>query len=335
MEEFIFEYGLFFAKTLTILAGIALLIALVASMSSRKEDKEHLEIKKINDKYRQFESTLNAELLSKKEWKRYQKNAKHLEKRTEGEHTRKRIFVLEFDGDIKASATASLAEEITAVLTVATPSDEVFVRVHSAGGFVHAYGLAASQLQRLRQAQIPLIVAVDKVAASGGYMMACVANRILAAPFSIIGSIGVVGQIPNLHRLLKKHDIDYELHTAGKFKRTLTVFGENTDAAREKFREDLEETHKLFKDFIRQHRPHLDLEVAATGEYWHGVEAEKLKLIDEVSTSDDYLLKASQHADLYQVHYTVKVGLASRIQDFFGKLAAPRNQIEKLFPFQQ
>lgn len=334
MEEFLFEYGVFFAKTLTIIGGIALLIALIAGLSGGKEEKEHLEIRKINDKFRNFKSALNAQLLSKKQWKLFQKESKQAEKSTTEDGSRKRIFVLDFDGDIKASATDALAEEITAVLTVAKPTDEVFVRLYSAGGLVHAYGLAASQLQRIRAAAIPLVVAVDKVAASGGYMMACVANRILAAPFSIIGSIGVVGQIPNFHRLLKKHDIDYEMHTAGKYKRTLTFFGENTDAAREKFREDLEETHKLFQNFIGQNRPQVDLSIAATGEYWHGTEAAKLQLIDEVATSDDYLLKAADQADLYEIRYTVKEGFAARIQGYFSKLTN-RPNADATFPFHQ
>lgn len=331
MYDFLFQYGLFFAKALTVIGGIALLIVLIVSLSPRKEEKEHLEIKKLNDKYNQFRDALNARLLGKKEWKAYDKKRKATEKQPPAQVDRKRIFVIEFDGDIKASATDAMAQEITALLTVAKPSDEVFVRLYSAGGLVHAYGLAASQLMRIREAKIPLTICVDKVAASGGYMMACVANRILAAPFSIIGSIGVVGQMPNLHRVLKKHDIDYELHTAGKFKRTLTLFGENTDEAREKFQRDLEDTHTLFKNFIQSHRPQVDLDRVATGEYWHGTQAVELNLIDEVSTSDAYLLNASESADIYELHYSVKRGIAGRLQDYLGRLGS-RSQ-ENYLPF--
>ena len=105
----------------------------------------------------------------------------------------------------------------------------------------------------------------DKVAASGGYMMACIGDRILSAPFAVLGSIGVVAQIPNLHRLLKKHDVDYEVLTAGEYKRTLTVFGENTDKGRQKFQEDLELTHVLFKDFVSRYRPQLDIDQVLGG----------------------------------------------------------------------
>jgi serine protease SohB len=201
---------------------------------------------------------------------------------------------------------ASLREEITAILMVANEKDEVFVRLDSGGGIVNAYGLAASQLMRIRERNIPLTVAVDKVAASGGYMMACVANKIIAAPFSIVGSIGVVAQIPNFHRLLKKHDIDYEQFTAGEFKRTVTMFGENTEEARVKFRKEVEDIHLLFKDFITQHRPQVDIVKVSTGEHWPGIRALENQLVDELKTSDDYLLENSKNADLFEIKFTTK-----------------------------
>lgn len=201
---------------------------------------------------------------------------------------------------------AALREEVTAVLSVATSDDEVVVILESPGGVVHGYGLAASQLQRFKDHRIALTVAVDKVAASGGYLMACVAQRIIAAPFAILGSIGVVGQMPNFNRLLKSHDVDYELITAGEYKRTLTLFGENTEKGREKFREEIEITHALFKDFVRTHRPDVDIERVSTGEHWYGLQALELKLVDAVRTSDDYLRDASATADLYELTYIRK-----------------------------
>lgn len=216
------------------------------------------------------------------------------------------MFVTHFDGDIKASETQELREVITAILSIAKPSDEVVVCLESPGGMVHGYGLAASQLARITEKNIPLTVCVDKVAASGGYMMACVANKIVAAPFAVIGSIGVVAQIPNFHRLLKKHDVDYEMLTAGEYKRTLTMFGENTEKGRQKFVEDLEETHDLFKDFIRQHRSVVDVDKVATGEIWFGTKALEEKLIDAVQTSDAYLFDKKDSADLFEINYVHK-----------------------------
>jgi serine protease SohB len=213
------------------------------------------------------------------------------------------VFVLDFHGDMMASAVASLREEISAVLQVARDGDEAMLRLESAGGAVEGYGLAASQLARLRERKIPLTVAVDKVAASGGYLMACVGDRILAAPFAVVGSIGVVGQLPNFNRLLKKHDVEYELHTAGEFKRTLTLFGENTDEGRAKFRETLEDAHALFKAYIAQYRPQVELARVATGEHWFGTRALELKLVDRISTSDDWLLERSKAADLLELRY--------------------------------
>lgn len=209
--------------------------------------------------------------------------------------------MLHFKGDIQAKQVENLREEVSAILTVAKPEDEVVLCLHSPGGVVNGYGLCASQLQRIRARDIPLTVIVDHVAASGGYLMACVATKIIAAPFAMIGSIGVLMQLPNLNRLLKKHDIDFEMVTAGEYKRTLTLFGENSDDARQKVQEEVDDIHLLFKAFIANSRPELDVEQVATGEVWFGEQAKALNLIDEISTSDDYLMEKSKASDLYEV----------------------------------
>ena len=222
------------------------------------------------------------------------------------------LYVLDFKGSIDAHEVSALREEVTAVLAVAKPADEVLVRLESPGGVVHGYGLAASQLQRLRERQIPLTIAVDKVAASGGYMMACVANNIVAAPFAIIGSIGVVAQVPNFNRLLKRNDIDIELHTAGQYKRTLTLLGENTEEGRKKFREDLNETHHLFKEFVHSMRPSLDIDAVATGEHWYGVQAKEKGLVDEISTSDDLIIARMAEREVVSLRYMQRKRLMDR-----------------------
>jgi len=245
--------------------------------------------------------------------------AKRARRRSEGDEEApekkppRRVFVLDFDGDLRASGVEKLRREITAVLTGATPEDEVVVRLDSGGGAVTGYGLAASQLDRIRKREIPLTVCVDKVAASGGYMMACVADRLLAAPFAMLGSIGVVAQIPNFHRLLKELNIDVELLTAGKYKRTLTLFGENTDEGRRKLLQDIERIHVQFKDYVGEHRPGLDIERVSTGEVWSGQDALDLALADELTTSDDYLVGASAEREVLLVAYKAKrKGLVER-----------------------
>lgn len=334
MIDFLTQYGLFLAKTLTLVLAILLVFIVAASLVSRRRHQQaegHVEVKNLNDKYKEMyealeEAVLDEELLRqriKQERKQEKADAKarrKAAKKGELEETdKKRIFVLEFDGDISASATDNLREEITAILAIARPEkDEVVLNLESPGGMVHAYGFAASQLERLRRKQINLTICVDKVAASGGYMMACIGNRILAAPFAVIGSIGVVAQLPNFHRLLKKNDIDYEILTAGEYKRTLTVFGQNTDKGREKFVEELEETHQLFKAFVTEYRPQLDIVKVATGEIWYGRQAMAEKLVDQLITSDEYLTDAAEQADLYKVSYEHKKGL----QDRLGELAA-------------
>ena len=309
-------YGLFIAKTLTLLVLIVVALVATARAMRRKSPRgeSQVQVKKLNDKYQTMADALHRAMLSKHDLKHYLERRRRDDKQAARDHAeRPRVFVLEFKGDLRASAVRTLREEITAVLTVATPKDEVFVRLESMGGLVMSYGLAASQLARIKQAGVPLVVAVDQVAASGGYLMACVADRIVAAPFAIVGSIGVVAEIPNLHGLLKKHDIDYELHTAGEYKRTLTVFGQNTDQGRAKLKQELEETHALFKQFLHAHRPQLDLAAVATGEHWHGVRALELKLVDDLITSDDYLFKRSQEADLYAVRCPARRALAERL----------------------
>lgn len=313
--DFLADYASFLAKVLTVVVAIiAVLVAIAALKRSRsRQGAGHLEVHKLNDFYKSLRHQLEHDLLGKDELKALRKQEAKAEKQAIKEkRNRPRVFVLDFDGDIKASAAESLRQEITALLTLATSKDEVVVRLESGGGMVHAYGLAASQLARIRQAGIPLTVCVDKVAASGGYMMACIGERILAAPFAILGSIGVVAQLPNLHRLLKKHDVDYEVLTAGEYKRTLTVFGENTEKGREKFQEDLETTHRLFKSFVAGYRPQLDIDRVATGEIWLGSQARDLNLVDCLMTSDEYLVNRAGEADLYQLRYVEKKSLPER-----------------------
>ena len=221
------------------------------------------------------------------------------------EKATRRVFVLNFEGDMAASGVESLRQEVSAVLGAAAVGDEVVVRVESFGGAVHAYGLAASQLARIRSHGATLTVAVDKVAASGGYLMAAVADRILAAPFAVVGSIGVVAQIPNVHRLLKKHDVDVEVHTAGRFKRTLDFLGENTEQGRAKLREELEDVHALFQEYVANWRPGIDLDAVSTGEHWYGQRALDRALVDELVTSDEYLSRACQDADVFEVSWVV------------------------------
>ncbi len=320
MMEFVSDYGLFLAKSITLVIAILLVAANLFSLTrnARGQGGDRLQVRNINERLRELAEALNNEMLDEGERKKLAKERKADDKakkkaRAKGVAPRARVFVLDFEGDLQAHAVSSLREEVSALLQVARKEDEVLLRLESAGGLVHSYGLAASQLTRVRAGGLRLTVAVDKVAASGGYLMACVADRILAAPFAVIGSIGVVAQIPNFNRLLRKNAVDLELHTAGEFKRTLTMFGENTDAARAKFREELDETHTLFKRFVAEHRPCLDLARVATGEHWFGTRAAELKLIDEIRSSDDYLLQRAADADVFELHYRVRKPLSERL----------------------
>ena len=323
--EFLAEYGMFFAKVITFVIAILIIIGAIVSASHKSGDDKsgHLEIKKINDKLEQMEESIRTTVLDDHARKQFEKNKKQEKKRQakaekkqakskqgqqddQQEPPAKNVYVLDFDGDIKASAIEHFREEVTAVLTIAGSHDEVVIRLESPGGMVHAYGLAASQMARFRSAAIPLTICVDKVAASGGYMMACIANKLLAAPFAVIGSIGVVASLPNFNKVLKKHDVDYELLTAGEYKRTLTMLGENTEEGRKKFIADLEDTHSLFKDFVAEYRPALSISEVSTGETWYGKKALEKSLIDDIATSDEYLTQLAKDAPVYELRYVQK-----------------------------
>ncbi|MBU0744042.1 MAG: protease SohB [Gammaproteobacteria bacterium] len=319
MTSFFSTYGLFLAQSLTIVIAILAAFGGVVAIASKNrfKPKEKIEVTRLNQKYQEIKEMLNHETLEKEELKKLKKKEKQkksLQKKQNKnqDETKLRTFVLEFEGDIRASAVENLREEITAILTVATPKDEVLVKIESSGGTIHGYGLAASQLRRIRDRNIPLIASVDKVAASGGYMMACVADTIIAAPFAIIGSVGVIAQLPNFHRLLKKHEIDFEQIMAGQYKRNLSLFGENTKEGRNKLQQEVEEAHGLFKDFIVINRPIVDVNTIATGETWYGTRAKDMLLIDDIMTSDDYLLKASEKANLFKIEYSIKKSLSER-----------------------
>ena len=323
--ELLSEYALFLAKIATVVVAIAAVAVIIINLSQRnKKQRGELRVTNLSEQYREMQEEIGGALLDgaqQKLWLKAQKKKHKLEakaakakaKRGEGgSDDRPRVWVLDFKGSMDAHEVGGLREEISAVLAVAKPQDRAVLRLESPGGVVHGYGLAASQLQRLREKQIPLTVAVDKVAASGGYMMACVGNRIVAAPFAIIGSIGVVAQVPNFNRLLRNKDIDIELHTAGQYKRTLTLLGENTEEGRQKFREDLNETHRLFKAFVHRMRPTLDIEQVATGEHWYGQQALENGLVDEVGTSDDLLLGLMGEYELLSVRYVQRKKLMER-----------------------
>ena len=326
------QYSLFLAETATVV--IAILVVLIFILSQRRKSSTiagRLSVKDISQEYEQVKDDMlissmdeveakqfNKELkkqkkLEKKQAKQAAKKKDSSDENAKSSDAKPKLFVLSFNGSMDAHEVEELRQEITAVLAIIKPEDQVVVKLESPGGVVHGYGLAASQLLRFRTRNIPFTAVVDKVAASGGYMMACTASKIVAAPFAIVGSIGVVAQIPNFNRLLKKHDVDIELQTAGEYKRTLTMFGENTDEDRQKFKQELEETHLLFKDFVKEYRPNIDIEQVATGEHWFATQAKEKGLVDEISTSDDFILSYLDTHKIIAVSYQRKQKLTEKL----------------------
>jgi serine protease SohB len=313
--EFIPEYGMFLAKALTVIITVAVIIGLSMG-SGEKSDESMPKIIHLNEKLADLKHHFEQQVLTKQELKAKMKALKSEEKansKKKDQPETERVYVLDFDGDIKASQAKQMKDQITALLSLDTPISEIVVKVESGGGMVHQYGFASSQLERIKAKGIPLTVCVDKVAASGGYMMAAVADKIVAAPFAVLGSIGVIAQVPNFSKVLKKNDIDFEVHTAGEYKRTLTMLGENTDKARDKFKQDLNEVHVLFKDFVVNHRPSVNVDEVANGDVWYGQKAIEVNLVDELKTSDEYLQARAETADVYLISQHKKKTLPQKL----------------------
>ena len=317
--ELISNYGLFLLKTITIVVSIIIIISVIVN-SKKNTTEGSLEVQSINKDLDSLEEGIKKNILSKQEFKKFIKSKKKNSKKLSN-----KIFVIDFKGNIKASEIISLRREISGILLSFKKGDEVLLRLENSGGTVHEHGLAASQLKRIRDKNIPLTICVDKVAASGGYMMACVANKIVASPFAIIGSIGVIAQVPNFNKLLKNKGVDFEQQTAGNYKRTVTMFGKNTDKDRKKLKEQLEDIHSLFKEFIKDNRRNLDVEKVSTGEYWYGKDALKLKLIDKILTSDEYIISMKDRFEIIRIKYKP----AKSISDKLSKLST--NISSKLF----
>ena len=324
---------MFLAKAATIVIAIVLVIGVIVAAGSKQNKtgkRGALKVSRLNEHFDEMRDTLRENLLDKehlklinkeekKKTKTEQKEQKAKLKETTqkedlSEELRKRcVFVLSFKGNVAADAVASLREEITAILSMAGNDDEIILRLESPGGLVHAYGLASSQLLRIKKKKIPLTICVDKVAASGGYMMACLADKLVAAPFAIIGSIGVLVQLPNFHRVLKKYDVDYEQISAGEYKRTLSLFGEVTSKGREKIQEDVENIHDIFKLWVKEHRPSIEIDKISTGETWVGTQAKERYMVDEIRTSDECILEACSNADVFEIEYEFKKTIQDKI----------------------
>lgn len=356
--EFLANWGLFAVKLVTVLVFVFLLVSLLISLAMQakahnEDDKDKIKFKFTNlfNFYKDNVDKLDAaidefdESKSDKEKKAYLKQkakalktapeklreekAERIKKAEEqGEFCPEHLYVIDFDGDARASQVDELTKKVNLILAKATDKDEVIIKLTSPGGVVNGYGLCASQLERIRNKGISLVACVDTVAASGGYMMACVASKIVAAPFSYVGSIGVVAQIPNFNKVLKNHDVEYEQVTAGKYKRTLTMFGENTPEARDKFKQEITLIHNRFKAIVAKYRTKLDIENIATGEYWLAEDAKELNLVDQISTFDEYLQNRLDFTKVCAIKISIDKDEKKSLKDILKKLLMAKTWIK-------
>ncbi len=356
--EFLANWGLFAVKLVTVLVFVFLLVSLLISLAMQakahnEDDKDKIKFKFTNlfNFYKDNVDKLDAaidefdESKSDKEKKAYLKQkakalktapqklreekAERIKKAEEqGEFCPEHLYVIDFDGDARASQVDELTSKVNLILAKATDKDEVIIKLTSPGGVVNGYGLCANQLERIRNKGINLVACVDTVAASGGYMMACVASKIVAAPFSYVGSIGVVAQIPNFNKVLKNHDVEYEQVTAGKYKRTLTMFGENTPEARDKFKQEITLIHNRFKAIVAKYRTKIDIENIATGEYWLAEDAKELNLVDQISTFDEYLQNRLDFTKVCAIKISIDKDEKKSLKDILKKLLMAKTWIK-------
>ena len=341
--DFLLEYAIFLLKAVTIVIAFIIVISSIASTAMRRQTKTDvgtLHIRSLNEFYEQMNKAMEQSLLPPSEFKKRIKVERKAKKKEQKQEAKKKdatdkdeegsdqnhLYVIDFVGDLEASKVDTLRQEVSAVLSTASDGDEVVVKIESSGGLVHSYGLAASQLLRIKDAGLKLTVSIDQVAASGGYMLAVVADRILAAPFAVVGSIGVAAEIPNVHRFLKKYDIDYDVITAGDYKRTLTMFGENTDAARDRFVQEIEDVHALFREFVDRNREGLDLDLVSTGETWYGQRALDVKLVDELMTSDQYIMNACKELKVFEIKWVMP---KKKVGEIFAEAASVMARVSK------
>jgi serine protease SohB len=280
-----------------IFVSLALVSIVKGFKNLSKGNSDSVEITNLNKKYKKLTNLAKSVLMNKP--KKKVKTILELE----DEISHHKVYYLTFKGDIMAKAVDQLSEEITVLLNIAKDGDEVVLNLESPGGVVHGYGLAAAQLDRIKKAKLKLTICVDKVAASGGYMMACVGDEIVAAPFAILGSIGVVMEYPNFYELLNKVGVKYQQLTAGQYKRTISPFLEPSKEGTEKAKDDLSRTHKLFKDHITAHRKNVDIEKVATGETWYGSECIANGLIDSINTSDEVIQGKMSRNTVFKIKY--------------------------------
>lgn len=299
--DYLYDISLFFLKSLIIVVGllVVILIPMIQSQKRKAGKKKKLELENLKNRFKPYIQEFHQAHMNKKKYKNYLKQLKKKEP-IESEKEKPNSFLISFTGDKMATQVESLRDEVSLILNIAKPEDEVILLLESPGGAVASYGLAASQLVRLRD-RLKLTICVDTVAASGGYLMASTGHQIISAPFALVGSIGVLFQTPNIHEFLKKRDISFEEITAGKYKRTITPFGKITEEKKQKLQEQIDLVYFQFKNFLKKYRENLDFEKVATGEVWLGAEALKLHLVDKIQCSDDYIMEALKTRNVYKI----------------------------------
>lgn len=229
----------------------------------------------------------------------------------EGAHN---VFVIDYVGSMMASEVVYLTAKIDAIILKSNKDDEVVINITSPGGAVSGYGLVASQIKRLKTAGLKITATVDTVAASGGYMAAVVSDEIIAAPFAMVGSIGVVANVMIYEELLKNIGIQTNVYTSGDSKRTVVPSRVPNAEEEAKLEAQLEEIHSRFKDHVLSFRPDIDEDKVFTGQAFLAADAINFGLVDKIGTSDELLLNLYKDGHrLIEVQFIIEENIGGSV----------------------
>ncbi|WP_343192796.1 S49 family peptidase [Buchnera aphidicola (Taiwanaphis decaspermi)] len=300
--EFIYSYILFIIKTLSVLFFLHLFSKIIIIYILKKNDiylNNTLKVELLNNHYKKLKNDLSF----------FQK--KKIINQKNVYNKKSNLYILDYNDKIKKNKIKKLREEISSIILVAKKNDEVLLRLENTSDIVYEYGLVIAQLQRLRKKGIKLIISIDKIVSNGGYIIACVADHISASPFSIIGPINIVVNIPNIDKYTQTSNLNNQLNDCNTFTK-LTLIKNNTKIYVNKIFNKLDIKKYIRNSFIKDMRPSLNLNKIFNQNYWIGENAINEKLIDSINTSDDILFSKKDTHNLLKIKYVYKSNIVEK-----------------------
>jgi protease-4 len=207
---------------------------------------------------------------------------------------RKAIAVIDVKGDILSSE--KVVKEIEKYDEDSSVR-AIVLRVNSPGG-----GIAQSQeiYKAVKEADKEIIASLGSVAASGGYYISCGADRIIANPGTITGSIGVITTFPKYHQLLKKIGVEWEVIKSGEHKDIGSPYRDMTVEEKRLFQDVIDDLFDQFVEVVSVERdiPKEEVLKLADGRIFSGNQAHELGLVDEIGTFSDAIRIAGERGGI-------------------------------------